>query len=152
MINASSMLKPRPAIASVVLTFVFMLGLAPKIQAQQQCSNASLRGGYGFHASATVVPAGTPKNIVGVFTFDGRGSWTATLTINDNGSVFPQPDSGTYLVNPDCTGKLFPNTGGSFQAVVVEGGNEFYLMRIEPSTVVQYSTAKKLFPGDSNKQ
>lgn len=147
--NASSILNQRSAFASAVLSFVLMLGLAPKAHAQRQCSNAILQGRYGVHAFATDVPDGTPRNLVGVYTFDGRGSWTATLTVNINGSVIQFPDSGTYAVNSDCTGTLSPTSGGSFAAVLVDGGNEVYLMRTEPSGTVQYGTAKKLFPGDS---
>ena len=146
--NASSILNQRPAVASAVLTIVFMLGLAPKVHAEQQCSNESLRGRYGLHAFATDVPAGTPRALIGAYTFGGRGSWTATLTVNINGSVIRIPDSGTYNVNPDCTGTLLANSGGSFAAVVVSGGNELYLMRTDPSSTVQYGTGKKLFPGE----
>jgi hypothetical protein len=145
--NATSILNQRPVFASAVLTFVFMLGLAPNAHAQQRCSNASLRGGYGFHSSATVVPAGTPRTVIAVFTFDGRGTYAGTVTLNDNGSIIQFPDTGTYVVNPDCTGTLFEASGlGSSQVVVVEGGNEFYQMRVEPSSIVLYATAKKLFP------
>jgi hypothetical protein len=150
--NASSFMNQRPALASAVLTLVFMLGLAPKAHAQQQCSNASLRGGYGFHAFATIVPAGTPRAVIAVFTFDGRGNYAGTVTLNDNGSIIQFPDTGTYVVNPDCTGTLFPNSGGRSQVVVVDGGNEFYQIRIEPSSIVLYATAKKLFPGNSGGQ
>jgi hypothetical protein len=146
--NASSILNQRPAVASAVITFVFMLGLAPKAHAQQHCSNASLRGVYGFHAFSTEVPTGTLRNVIGVYAFDGRGSWTATLTVNLNGSVLQFPDAGTYQVNPDCTGKLVLNSGGSQAAVVVDGGKELYLMRTDPSSIVQYGTGKKLFPGE----
>src|ERR1041385_8150768 len=131
--NASTILNERPALTSALLTFVFMLGLAPKVHAQPQCSNASLRGGYGFHASATDVPAVTPRALIGVYTFDGRGSWTATLTVNIDGSVVQFPDSGSYVVNADCTGTLSPSSGGSFAAAVVDGGQEVYLMRTNPT-------------------
>src|SRR6476660_5630433 len=102
--NASSILTQRPAFATAVLTLMLMAGLAPKAHAQRQCSNATLRGGYGAHASATDVPDGTPRALIGVYTFDGRGSWTAMLTVNINGLVIPIPDGGTYTVNADCTG------------------------------------------------
>jgi hypothetical protein len=150
--NLSSILNQRPVLASAVLTFVFMLGLAPKAHAQQQCSNASLRGGYGFHATGTDVPAGTPRAVITLYTFDGGGNWTATVTLNNNGTVLQFPDAGTYVVNPDCTGTLMPSSGGSYAAVVVDGGKEVFLMRTEPSTIVLHGNAKKLFPGNSGGQ
>ena len=117
-------------VRAAVLTFVFMLSLAPKAHAEQQCSTASLRGGYGFHAFATIVPAGTPRAIIAVFTFDGRGGYSGTVTLNITAPlVFSFPTLGLYAVNADCTGTLFPNTGGSFDVIVVDGGNEFYQMR-----------------------
>jgi hypothetical protein len=44
-------------------------------------------GGYGFFVHATVLPAGTPRAIIGRFVFDGRGSFVNTLTFNDNGRI-----------------------------------------------------------------
>ena len=54
--------------------FIFaglIVGAAPHAQARQ-CSNASLKGGYGFHGFATIVPAGTPRAIIGVSSWTGR--------------------------------------------------------------------------------
>jgi hypothetical protein len=138
-------------IALVAFASMFVLWVAPKAHAEQQCSNASLRGAYGFHGLATISPAGTPRAIIGVFAFDGRGSWTANLTIDDNGTIThpPNPGPSTYIVNADCTGTLFPSSGGSVAIVVVDGGKEFYQMRLDPSNIVLYSVTKKLFPGDN---
>ena len=124
------------------------LGAAPKAHAQPQCTSASMRGSYGFHAPATIVPAGTPRTIIGVFQFDGRGNWSASLTFNDNGVILRRPsEGGTYTVNPDCTGSLFPTSGGTVHVVVVDDGREIYQMRTEPDTILLYSVTKKIFPG-----
>jgi hypothetical protein len=112
----------------------------------QQCSNGSLQGTYGFHAFATVVSPGspgTPRAIIGVFTLDGHGGWTANLTLDDNGTILPRPnEGGTYIVNADCTGMLFPTSGGSVMLVVVDGGKEFYQMRLDSSSIVLFGTTK----------
>src|SRR5215469_9420992 len=50
----------------------------------QSCSNASLKGSYGFYSSGFNVPAGTRVS-VGRETYDGNGNWTNTVTINNNG-------------------------------------------------------------------
>jgi hypothetical protein len=138
-----------PISALVVLTCMFVLAAAPKAQAEE-CSNASLRGAYGFHGFATIAPAGTPRAIIGVFEFDGQDSWTATLTVNDNGTISHPRNTtpATYIVNADCTGTLLPSTGGSVEIVVVDGGREFYQMRTDPSTIVLYGVTKKLFRGN----
>src|SRR5215472_10574346 len=67
-------------LSKVVFAAMMAAGALSHAQAQQ-CSNASLQGTYGFHAFATVVSPGspgTPRAIIGVFTMDGHGSWTAS--------------------------------------------------------------------------
>jgi hypothetical protein len=124
---------------------------ASNAAAEQQCSAASLRGSYGFHGLAFIKPAETPRAIIGVFTFDGRGSWSANLTVNDNGNISQPPNTGpgTYVVNPDCTGTLYPSSGGSVAIVVVDSGQEFYQMRTDPKEIVLYGVTKKLFQGNN---
>jgi hypothetical protein len=135
----------RHTIISLVV-FAGMFFAGPNAQARQ-CSNASLHGTYGFHGIATIVPAGTPRAILGVFTLDGKGNWSTTLTMNDNGTVIHVTDSGTYTVNSDCTGTLVPSVG-TVEIVVVDNGKEFYQMRTNPAGVVLYGVTKKLFGDD----
>jgi hypothetical protein len=143
------------------IVFATLMATGALSQAQAQpCSNASLKGTYGFHAFATIVPpgsTGTPRAIIGVFTLDGRGTWTANLILDDNGTILPRPNQGgTYTVNADCTGALFPNPpgpsasggGGAVAIVVVDGGNEFYQMRTDPAYIVMFGTTKKVSSGD----
>jgi len=73
-------------ISAVVFASMFVVGAVPNAQAGQ-CSNASLEGVYGFWDGHTLVPAGTPFAALGRWNFDGRGNFTSTLTINDNGTV-----------------------------------------------------------------
>jgi hypothetical protein len=116
------------------------------------CSNATLNGAYGFFVQATLLPAGTPRSILGVLTFDGKGTFTATLTFNDDGVISTPPtDKGPYYVNADCTGQLTTNGGaGTVAIVIVDGGNEFYQLRTIPATTFfQFNSAKKQFPGDN---
>jgi hypothetical protein len=51
-------------------------------------------------------------------------------------------------VNADCTGTLFTNPG-SVMLVVVDGGKEFYQMRIDPATFVVVGTTKKVSSGNN---
>ena len=136
-------------VSSVVFVSMFVVGAVPNAQARD-CSNASLQGAYGFSVGAIVAP-GTPRGILGRFSFDGRGNWTNTLTINDNGTVRQVNDHGSYTVNADCIGRLFPLTGamGTIEIVLVDGGNEFYQLRTDPSSIVfLFNVAKKQFPGN----
>jgi len=140
----------RTGISVIAFGSMFVMGAVPSAQARD-CSNASLQGGYGFSVGAVVAP-GTPRGVLGRFTFDGRGNWSATITINDNGTVRHIDDHGTYTVDADCTGKILPQTGamGTVQIVLVDGGREFYQLRTDPSTIVfLFNSAKKQFSDDN---
>ena len=135
----------------VVLASIFVGGAVPTAQARK-CSNATLRGAYGFLDGHTLVPAGTPFVTLGRWSFDGKGNFTNTLTFNDNGTVTHAEDFGPYTVNADCTGTIFILGGtGSIEIVIVDGGNEFYGVATNPSSiVVTSSVAKKQFPDDDD--
>jgi hypothetical protein len=142
----------------------FTFTLAPPLVAEQlnsgvqhfgdhdrACSNATLKGAYGFVTGAIVVPAQTPRGVVGLWNFDGQGNFTNnTLTVNDNGTILRRTDAGTYTVSPDCTGTILPVIGGgSIDIVIVDSGKEFYQLRTAPeSLVLIFSVAKKQFPGN----
>ena len=139
-------------LSKLVVAAVMATGALTKAQ-DQPCSNASLQGTYGFHAFGSIVSPGnpaTPLAVIGVYTLDGRGNWTANLTVDDNGTIInPAPQSGTYVVNADCTGTLLGNSGGSYALVVVSGGSEFYLMRTDPASRVAFGTSKKVSSGNN---
>ena len=140
-------------ISAVVFASMFVVGAVPNAQARQ-CSNASLEGAYGFLDVHTLVPAGTPFVGLGRWNFDGKGNFTNTLTINDNGTVTHATDSGKYTVSADCTGKIFILGGtGTVEIVLVDGGKEFYELPTNPSSLVTlFSVAKKQFPDDDDNE
>jgi hypothetical protein len=137
----------RSIISLAVFASTFFVGPLSNAQARQ-CSNTSLHGGYGFHGIATIAPAGTPRAILGLFTLDGKGTFSSTLTVNDNGVIRRTIDSGTYTVNADCTGTILPVSGGAVEIVVVDSGREFYQMRTDPSAIVLYGVTKRVFRHD----
>jgi len=125
--------------------------------AAEQCTNAMLRGAYGFQTLSFVVPPSggiaTPRTAIGVFTLDGKGKWTTSLTVNDNGVITHPPPAasvGTYTVNPDCTGTLYIGSGGTVAIVVVDGGREFFQMRTDPANVVSFGTTKQISRGNGD--
>jgi hypothetical protein len=141
-------IKSRVSAIAVVLAAVCMPGIS---NAQgRNCSNATLEGGYGFFVHATVLPAGTPRAIIGRFVFDGRGSFVNTLTFNDNGTIVQGADAGTYTVNADCTGRILTNGGTrAIEIVIVDEGKEFYQLRTDPPNIVfLFNAAKKQLPGN----
>ena len=137
-----------------VVTFAAMMAAGTLSQAQAQpCSNAMLKGTYGFQSFGAVVVGpgspGTPRAVIGIYTMDGRGNFTGNVTLNDNGTIINTgPFAGTYEVNADCRGTLF-TTPGSLMIVVVDGGKEFYLMRIDPANIVVIGPAKRVSSGDN---
>ena len=102
-----------PTTLAVVLTTVFALGIVPRAQAGQdkECSNATLRGSFGFSSTGTLLaipaPSAGPFAEIGRQTFDGTGDNTeGTATLSANGNINHVTFSGTYAVSPDCTGSM----------------------------------------------
>ena len=91
-----------------IISCAIFLSLAPAARAQDEggCSNASVAGKWGFTTNGTVVGIG-PRASLGILTLDGAGNLrNGKATASLNGSVTDETFSGTYSVNPDCTGKL----------------------------------------------
>ena len=150
--QARSIIMRKTIVSLVVFASMFVVGPVPIAQAGQ-CSNASLKGAYGFLDSHMLVPAGTPLSSVGRWNFDGKGNFTNAVTLNDNGTVTHLNDFGTYTVNADCTGKIGILGGtGTIEIVLVDGGKEFYGSATDPGPlfpsrfVTLFSAAKKQFP------
>jgi hypothetical protein len=128
-------------------------GLLPKAQAQanhqSSCSNASLKGTFGFYRTGTI-RAGTPQTgalaAVGIITFDGTGTATGHQDISRNG-VFELNLAGSisYQVNPECTFQFIDPSDGTVFAdgVIVRGGTEIYGLSLVPGNAV-LEVGKKL--------
>jgi hypothetical protein len=70
------------------------------------CTNATLKGDYAF----SVVDFILPQVVVGIGRFDGKGGYTQVDYIGDSlrtigATSFSGGETGSYTVNPDCTGK-----------------------------------------------
>ena len=103
----------KQAITSVVFVISFVsllvLGLVSRVQARE-CSNASIKGTYGFSCEGTVVGVG-PIAVIGVFTADGNGNGSQVETLSLNGEISQGVfRTDTYTVDADCTGS-FVSTG-----------------------------------------
>ena len=124
-------------IVASVLALLVVVALMPAAHAAERCTAASLKGNYGFTASG-YFPNGAgnaPIVATGVTTLDGEGNVTATVTASFNGDVQTFPYTGTYSVNPDCTGSITPTPGSglaNFSIVVVRGGAEVLGMDSDP--------------------
>jgi hypothetical protein len=101
------------------------------------CSNPTLLGNYGFAAKGVLFPApgiSLAFRSVGIAHFDGQGNLTWLEHTVINGTLL-QPGrteaSGSYTVNPNCTGTAVINTPNSrvllnLGFVVVRQGKEIH--------------------------
>jgi hypothetical protein len=99
------------------------------------CSLGTIKGSYGISTTGSIVFAGPVGLVVdvGVITFDGGGEASQTTTVSLNGVIIPNRTSlsGSYVVNPDCTGDIsltLPGATGPITStshmVIVNHGKE----------------------------
>jgi hypothetical protein len=152
-----------PTVLAMVFATTFVLGTVPGAQADDQatdrqrgCSNANLRGSFGFTATGVLlalpIPFAGPFAEIGRQTFDGRGHTEATATLSANGNIVKGVTAqGTYVVNPDCTGSMtlyilpFGATA-ELDFVIDDDGTELRTIATGPGEV-ESRVYKKQFPG-----
>jgi len=130
-----------------------VLGIAPMAKAADKgCTNASLRGTFAFRGTGVVFdPSGVATlNVVFAQTFDGNGTLTSTGVQSHNGNILQITQTGTYTVNPDCTGtytaKVSPiGLTVHFFFIIADGGNTLEVLSIDPTTAIS-GTARRQFP------
>ena len=94
--------------------------LAPSVAHANEgpCTLASLKGAYGLQGSGTI-PSKLAPNLppppyvfgqVGTVVFDGMGNFSASSIQNFGGATVPATETGTYVVNSDCSGTFTINT------------------------------------------
>lgn len=122
-------------------------GVTASTVAWGRCSEATLKGQYGFYRTGST-PAG-PLAAIGFIVFDGKGNLAGTQQISRNGTYTLDLDmAGPYTVDEDCTGKLLTPSGvevGRF--VVVDDGREYYQLSLSSGNAV-YGVGKKLKADD----
>lgn len=142
-------MKPgRILIATVALATVLLLGASciSGVYAADQpvsgtCWNGTLNGSYGFYATGNL---DGPYAAIGTLTFDGKGNCKREQAVSFNGTFERNELSFKYTVAADCTGKALYK-GVEFQAfVIVNGGNELYILKESAQTV--YLAGKKIHP------
>jgi hypothetical protein len=92
----------------ILLFATLHLCLAPSVRAQDEgvCSDATVAGKWGFTTNGTVGGVG-PRASLGILTLDAAGNVrNGKATASLNGNITEETFSGTYTVNPDCTGKF----------------------------------------------
>jgi hypothetical protein len=105
------------------------------------CSNSTIRGSYAFTIHGQVfLPDGSTLLIDGVAktTFDGDGNLKQLDAVATNGILTPGWRSGTgsYSVNPDCTGTQTVEISGlpdlHLQFIVAQSGNKIHQAVTDP--------------------
>ena len=134
-----------------LLTVVFLAATCLHAEDRDRghsCSEATLRGAYGFTISGTR-PSGPPPAPIEQFVglaithFDGQGTLTQSAGVSHgsvNGDSETDTGSGFYSLNPDCSGTMTLNLTGRTPAVtlriwmvVVDGGEEVHLVVMTPT-------------------
>jgi len=105
------------------------------------CSNLTIQGTYAFTLHGTVfLPDTSTLLIDGIAkqTYDGRGNLTQLDAVATNGNMAPgwRPGTGTYSVNPDCTGTLTLSVPGlqdlHIQFIVAQSGKTIHQVVTDP--------------------
>lgn len=155
--NTKEMIMTRSTIAksfTIAAVTALALSVAPTAKADDRgCSNSSIIGtfavtttGYGVHAPDPVGPAFAQ---VSMQTFDGRGGTTNAGMANNNGKVGQANNTGTYTVNPDCTGTFTLTAGQHFATwffVIDDDGNEIRAICVDPFAVLT-KNGRRIYPG-----
>ena len=92
------------------------------------CSNRTLSGDYGTLIEGTILAPNWPLRTLAMIHFDGRGNMTSVDHVVLNGMPPEEewrPNSGTYIVNPDCTASAVFSGPIPVHFVVVKNGKEF---------------------------
>jgi hypothetical protein len=93
-------------------------------EGRANCSNATLHGSYGLHATGKDFAA------VARFVFDGNGGLTGKLFGRVPGTnIGPLEFTGTYSVNPDCT--VTDNwLDSTHVSVIVDKGKGYFILNV----------------------
>ena len=103
---------------ALVLAIGMVASLAAPAYAGGPCSLARAAGHWSLTDNGTVIGLG-PRTAVGVFTLDSSGNLLDGVAASSlNGAVATETFSGTYSVNPDCS--------GSFDVKIFSGSTELF--------------------------
>jgi hypothetical protein len=137
---------------TLALVTALALAIAPKAQAEGKgCSNATLRGRpFAYTSTGSIVAAPIPSIVgpyaeVGAQVFDGHGNVSFSFNASQNGAPGAGTATGTYTVNPDCTGTFTETSDGftsNFSFVTSEDGRDFQAICQDPGAVITRSAKR----------
>ena len=115
------------------LTSLLALGFFVAVQPCVACSNATLRGNYGFVLSG-VNNASALTATVGQITADGSGGLTGSETVSNNGVITSNVSiTGSYALNKSCTGTatITPAGGSASNYSLVVIGTQIQMVETD---------------------
>jgi hypothetical protein len=133
--------KMKRLLCLAVTVLALALITSPIQAAASSCSNATIRGTYAFTLRGQILlPDGSSIVLDGLAkqTFDGRGNFTQVDAVAENGVLAPgwRPGSGTYSVNPNCTGTQTISVTGlpdvHLQFIISQSGNKIRQVVTDP--------------------
>jgi hypothetical protein len=150
-------LKNRFLIAGLVTLPILVVGspagepfypIASRAEDRETCSNATMHGSYGFHATGR---AGLV--VVGRFVFDGNGGLVGKLFIRVPGKLIgPVEFTGTYSVGPDCIMTDDWGGGNVHISAIVEQGKGYFIMNTPGPTEIANPAEDSLNNGEGRRQ
>lgn len=124
-----------------LLLLTLALAASSALTARAGCTNATIQGTYAFTIHGQIfLPDGSTLAVDGLArtTYDGKGNLTQLDAVAINGNVAPgwASNTGTYVVNPDCTGTFTVTNGNQppvhLQMIVAQSGNTIHDMVTDP--------------------
>jgi hypothetical protein len=98
--------------------------------------NTTKQGIYGMSGTGTIVGFGLIA-VTGEITYDGHGNSSVTYTASVNGTIHRDVTvTGTYAVNPDCTGSVTQSDGTHYDFWVTPDGSMSTWIESDTGTVV----------------
>lgn len=80
------------------------------------CTSSTIKGNYAFTVHGQILTPNGPLLVDGIAktTFDGEGNLTQVDAVAINGNIAEvwRPGTGSYTLNPDCTGTMTINNEG----------------------------------------
>jgi len=141
----------------IVTALVFRASVGPSVLAKsdekdngRRCTLHSAKGTYGFALVGSFAAVG-PVATSGTTTFDGEGHDSGKFAVTTFGATQQFTFSGTYTVNPDCTGTATLNINPSvfsysvihFDAVGTNEEKEIKWLITDPGIVIAGTLTKQ---------
>lgn len=106
--------------------------------ARAQCTTTTIEGTYGFRTDGFLPPgkgskpvgSDSPAAAIGTITFAADGTLTGTQTANIADQLVTFSFSGTFTINPDCSGVITRGDIPGWDFVAVGNGEEIYFVYV----------------------